>query len=69
MKKKIVFTACFFILLIQVYSQSRIIPGAERMDVYVPFLKGKSVAVFANQTSLVHHTNLIDTLLKRNKSG
>jgi uncharacterized protein YbbC (DUF1343 family) len=65
MKKKIIFTACFFILLIQVYSQSRIIPGAERMDVYVPFLKGKSVAVFANQTSLVHHTNLIDTLLKR----
>jgi len=65
MKKKIIFTACFFILLIQVYSQSRIIPGAERMDVYLPFLKGKSVAVFANQTSLVHHTNLIDTLLKR----
>ena len=65
MKKKIIFTACFFILLIQVYSQSRIIPGAERMDVYVPFLKSKSVAVFANQTSLVHHTNLIDTLLKR----
>ena len=65
MKKKIIFTACFFILLIQVYSQNRIIPGAERMDVYVPFLKGKSVAVFANQTSLVHHTNLIDTLLKR----
>jgi uncharacterized protein YbbC (DUF1343 family) len=65
MKKKIIFTACFFILLIQVYSQSRIIPGAERMDVYVPFLKGKSVAVFANQTSLIHHTNLIDTLLKR----
>jgi uncharacterized protein YbbC (DUF1343 family) len=65
MKKKIIFTACFFILLIQVYSQNRIIPGAERMDVYMPFLKGKSVAVFANQTSLVHHTNLIDTLLKR----
>ena len=65
MKKKIIFTACFFILLIQLYSQNRIIPGAERMDVYVPFLKGKSVAVFANQTSLVHHTNLVDTLLKR----
>ena len=41
------------------------IPGAERMSVYLPFLKGKTVAVFANQTSMVHHTNLVDTLLKR----
>jgi uncharacterized protein YbbC (DUF1343 family) len=64
MKKKILLIACFFILLIQSYSQKRIIPGAERMNVYLPFLKGKSVAVFANQTSIVQHTNLIDTLLK-----
>ena len=65
MKKKIILTTCFFILLSQVYSQKRIIPGAERMSVYLPFLKGKTVAVFANQTSMVHHTNLVDTLLKR----
>lgn len=65
MKKKIILTTCFFILLSQVFSQKRIIPGAERMNVYLPFLKGKSVAVFANQTSLVRNTNLVDTLLKR----
>lgn len=35
------------------------------MEVYVPLLEGKSVAVFANQTSMVHNTNLVDTLIKR----
>ena len=65
MKRKIILTTFFFILLSQLYSQKRIIPGAERMNVYLPFLKGKSVAVFANQTSLVHYTNLVDTLLRR----
>ena len=43
--------------------QSEIITGAERMQVYLPMLKGKSVAVFANQTSMVKNTHLVDTLL------
>ncbi len=47
-----------------VFSQPQIIPGAERMDVYVPFLKGKAVALFANQTSMVSDTHLADTLIK-----
>jgi uncharacterized protein YbbC (DUF1343 family) len=42
-----------------------VIPGADRIDVYLPYLKGKSVAVFANQTSVVRNTHLVDTLLKR----
>ena len=42
-----------------------IIPGAERMEVYLPFLKGKSVAVFANQTSMVKNSHLVDTLIKK----
>ncbi len=41
-----------------------ITPGAERMDVYLPFLKDKKVGVFANPTSLVGKTHLVDTLLK-----
>jgi uncharacterized protein YbbC (DUF1343 family) len=41
-----------------------VITGAERIDVYLPFLKGKKVAVFANHTSLVGNTHLIDTLHK-----
>jgi len=41
-----------------------VIAGAERVDVYLPFLKGKKVAVFANHTSLVGKTHLVDTLHK-----
>ena len=41
-----------------------IIPGAERMEMYLPLLKGRSVAIFANQTSMVKNSHLIDTLLK-----
>ncbi|MCO5241876.1 MAG: DUF1343 domain-containing protein [Chitinophagaceae bacterium] len=43
----------------------RVIPGAYRFDKYVQLLKGKSVAVFANQTSVVDNTHLIDTLQKQ----
>ena len=40
-----------------------VVPGAERMEVYLPMLTGKSVAIFANQTSMVKQTHLVDTLL------
>ena len=43
-----------------------IVTGAGRMEVYLPLLKGKAVAVFANQTSMVNNTHLVDTLLKKN---
>ncbi|MGN6601081.1 MAG: exo-beta-N-acetylmuramidase NamZ family protein [Ginsengibacter sp.] len=57
--------AILLLLTIPAFSQKRIIPGAERMDVYLPLLKGKNVAVFANPTSMVGNTHLVDTLLKR----
>ena len=47
-----------------VQKTTAIIPGAERMDVYLPLLKGKSVAIFANQTSMVKNSHLVDTLIK-----
>ncbi|HEV3325207.1 MAG TPA: DUF1343 domain-containing protein [Puia sp.] len=43
---------------------SLILTGAEQMDQYLPLLRGQSVAVFANPTSLVGTSHLIDTLLK-----
>jgi uncharacterized protein YbbC (DUF1343 family) len=43
---------------------ARIVPGAERMDQYLSLLKGKNVAVFANPTSMVGTTHLVDTLKK-----
>jgi uncharacterized protein YbbC (DUF1343 family) len=43
---------------------AKVITGADRMEVYLPLLKGKAVAVFANQTSMVKNTHLVDTLIK-----
>jgi uncharacterized protein YbbC (DUF1343 family) len=43
-------------------SNKKIIPGAERTTVYFPLLKGKKVGIFANQTSMVGNTHLVDTL-------
>lgn len=43
---------------------SGIIPGAERLSLYLPLLKGKRVGIFANQTSMVGNTHLVDTLQK-----
>ncbi|MES2430714.1 MAG: DUF1343 domain-containing protein [Bacteroidota bacterium] len=58
----------FFLLIIiglNGNAQNNIAPGADRMDIYLPLLKGKSVAVFANQTSMVKKSHLVDTLIKR----
>src|SRR2546421_2289132 len=41
-----------------------VITGAERLSVYLPLLRGKKVAVFANQTSMVGKSHLVDTLKK-----
>jgi uncharacterized protein YbbC (DUF1343 family) len=43
---------------------SSIIPAAERLNEYLPLLKGKRVAVFANHTAMVGNTHLVDTLQK-----
>lgn len=42
----------------------RITPGAERLSVYLPLIKGKKLGIFANQTSMVGNTHLVDTLRK-----
>jgi uncharacterized protein YbbC (DUF1343 family) len=39
------------------------VPGASRIDQYRHLIEGKSVAVVANQTSMVGQTHLIDNLL------
>lgn len=39
--------------------------GAERMDVYLPLLAGKTVALLVNNTSMVGSTHLADTLLSK----
>ncbi len=68
MKRSISILFALFILVSgNLFSQSGnhpVIPGAERMETYLPLLKDKSVAVFANQTSMVKNSHLVDTLLK-----
>jgi uncharacterized protein YbbC (DUF1343 family) len=61
MKKIIPF---IFLLNCSIVNSQKIIPAAERIDVYLPLLKGKKVGVFANHTSLAGDTHLVDTLLK-----
>lgn len=39
------------------------LPGAYQVDQYRPLIEGKSVAIVANQTSMVGTTHLVDTLL------
>jgi uncharacterized protein YbbC (DUF1343 family) len=40
--------------------------GADRTSEYLPLLKGKSIAVVANQSSLITHTHLVDSLISLN---
>ncbi len=36
--------------------------GADQTEKYVPYLKGKRVAILANQTSIIGHRHMVDTL-------
>lgn len=43
-------------------ANGKVIAGAERIPVYLPLIKGKKLGIFANQTSMVGNTHLVDTL-------
>ena len=44
---------------------NRLLTGAEQLDLYLPHIRQKSVALLVNHTALVGNTHLADTLLKR----
>jgi uncharacterized protein YbbC (DUF1343 family) len=54
------FSAAFSICI---DAQKGPVPGAYRIEEYRSLIEGKSIAVLANQTSLVGKTHLVDTLL------
>src|SRR5215216_6284644 len=58
------FTAINLFVAAQNSAPNSIRAGAERTNVYLPLLKGKSVGIFANQTSMVGDSHLVDTLKK-----
>jgi uncharacterized protein YbbC (DUF1343 family) len=47
----------------KISDSSNVIVGAERMNDYLPLLRGKNIALIINQPSVVGKTFLIDTLL------
>lgn len=53
-----------FSLAIKICFAQHIMPGAERIGQYMPVLKGKSVGVFANHTSVVGGQHLVDVLIE-----
>lgn len=58
-----VFLAIAF-LFITLGSNAQVLSGADRINVYLPLIKGKKIGIFANQTSMVGNTHLVDTLRK-----
>ena len=62
MKKLVVILFGSFFLINSIQAKN-VVVGAERIDKYLPLLKGKSVGLVVNQTSVVGNTHLLDTLL------
>ena len=48
----------------QTESTKNIITGAEQTEKYLPYIKGKRVAILANQTSIIGKSHLVDSLQK-----
>ena len=50
------------------FENKKIMPGAERTDIYLPKIKNKNIAMVVNQTSVIDGTHLVDSLLTLNIS-
>jgi uncharacterized protein YbbC (DUF1343 family) len=65
--KKLLFPITFIVLIITSFatfaSTKTPIPGSFRIELYRSMIEGKSVAVVANQTSLINQTHLVDSLV------
>ena len=51
------------IVMHEVPEEKQVIVGAEQTGEYLPFIKNKTVAIVANQTSLIRKTHLVDSLV------
>lgn len=57
------FFVFFFALCFQPKTTAQVVMGAEQLNTYLPFLRGRQVAMVVNQTSRVGDRHLVDTLL------
>ncbi|HOU46425.1 MAG TPA: DUF1343 domain-containing protein, partial [Chitinophagales bacterium] len=62
MKRNILILFCSLSIFFGANAKN-IITGAERIEQYLPLLKGKQVGLVINQTSVVGSTHLLDTLI------
>jgi uncharacterized protein YbbC (DUF1343 family) len=65
MKHAFLLLLIFTGLIVRAQKGQAILPGAYAMDQYLPLLKGKSVGLFANATSVLGSTHLVDTLTSK----
>jgi uncharacterized protein YbbC (DUF1343 family) len=58
--------AALFLAFIQpaIGQQKMIVTGASRLATYLPLIKNKRIGIFANHTSMIGNTHLVDTLRK-----
>lgn len=64
MKKLVVLIAFLFCTIGIIAQNTRVIVGAERMNSYLPILKGKKVALFSNNTGRVKGELTLDALIR-----
>ncbi|MCC7532817.1 MAG: DUF1343 domain-containing protein [Bacteroidia bacterium] len=64
--KKFILLFSFLFFTITYSLTAQIITGAEQVNSYLPLLKGKRVGLVVNQTSVIQHTHLVDSLKKLN---
>ena len=59
---KILLPALLMVAVCSAQESPKVLAGADRINVYMPLIKGRTVGIFANQTSMVGNTHLVDTL-------
>lgn len=61
---KVLLPALLIVAVCSAQEPTKVLAGADRINVYMPLIKGRTVGIFANQTSMVGNTHLVDTLMK-----
>ncbi|MDB5230054.1 MAG: hypothetical protein JWN76_859 [Chitinophagaceae bacterium] len=62
---KLILLIAFSLIVLFASAQPKpVLPAAYRTNVYFPLLKGKRIAVFANNTAMIGNTHLVDSLMR-----
>ena len=59
----VLFAACWCFVPVNSADGVKVVTGAERIDEYLPLLKGKRVALFSNHTGMVGDKHTVDLML------